>query len=196
MASVDGLAVALLAAGRSKRFGAADKLAATLAGRPLIDWAAEAGRSVDASQRVAVTGPDMPQNSCPVGYARLVNHDAEGGLGSSLRIAARHARETGASALLVLLADMPFVRPSHLSLLIATFGADPVMPVFSNAPANSAQPPAILPAALFPILEALDGDSGARSLARGATLVEAPADTLVDVDTPADLALCAQLIGS
>ncbi|MBO9669080.1 MAG: nucleotidyltransferase family protein [Sphingobium sp.] len=196
MVSVDGLVVALLAAGRSVRFRAADKLTATLAGRPLIDWAAEAGRTVNASQHIVVTGAYMSQKSCPAGYARLVNHDAEEGLGSSLRMAARHARETGASALLVLLADMPFVRPSHLSLLIATFGADPAIPVFSHAPGNSAQPPAVLPAALFPTLEALGGDSGARSLARGATLVEAPADTLIDVDTPADLALCAQLIRS
>lgn len=196
MTSVDGLAIALLAAGRSKRFGTADKLAATLAGRPLIDWAADAGRAVNAAQHIVVTGPDVPQKSCPVGYARLINQDAEEGLGSSLRMAARHARETGASALLVLLADMPFVRPSHLSLLIATFGADPAISVFSHAPGHAAQPPALLPAALFPTLEALGGDSGARSLARGATLVEAPADTLIDVDTPADLALCAQLIGS
>ncbi|MBO9580506.1 MAG: nucleotidyltransferase family protein [Sphingobium sp.] len=195
MASVEGLVVALLAAGRSGRFGAADKLTALLAGRPLIDWAADAGRSVNAAQHFVVTGPDMPQIFCPDGYVPLVNLAAEEGLGSSLRMAARHARETGASALLVLLADMPFVRPSHLSLLIATFDIDPAIPVFSRAPGNAAQPPAILPSALFPTLEALGGDSGARSLARGATLVEAPADTLIDVDTPADLALCAQLLG-
>lgn len=196
MASVDGLVVALLAAGQSTRFGAADKLSATLAGKPLIDWAAEAGRSVNAAQHIVVTGPDMPRTSCPAGYDRLVNDRSEEGLGSSLRTAARHARETGASALLVLLADMPFVRPSHLSLLIATFGVDPAIPVFSRAPGNAAQPPAVLPSVLFPTLEALGGDSGARSLARGAGLVEAPADMLIDVDTPADLALCAQLIGS
>ena len=196
MASVDGLVVALLAAGRSTRFGAADKLSATLAGKSLIDWAAEAGRSVSAAQHIVVTGLDMPQTSCPAGYDRLVNDRAEEGLGSSLCMAARHARETGASALLVLLADMPFVRSSHLSLLIATFGVDPAIPVFSRAPGNAAQPPAVLPSVLFPTLEALGGDSGARSLARGAALVEAPADTLIDVDTPADLALCAQLIGS
>lgn len=196
MASVDGLVVALLAAGQSTRFGTVDKLSATLAGKSLIDWAAEAGRSVSAAQHIVVTGPDMPRTSFPAGYDRLVNDRSEEGLGSSLRMAARHARETGASALLVLLADMPFVRSSHLSLLIATFGADPAIPVFSHAPGNAAQPPAVLPAVLFPTLEALSGDSGARSLARGATLVEAPADTLIDVDTPADLALCALLIGS
>lgn len=196
MASVDGLVVALLAAGRSQRFGDADKLAAMLGGKSLIEWAADAGRTIDAAQHVMVTGANLPQRCRPRGYEQLVNHDAREGLASSLRIAAGYARQKGASALLVLLGDMPFVRPSHLSLLVASFNAEPETPVFSHAPGHAAQPPAILPAAFFPALEALGGDTGARSLARGATLVEAPADTLVDVDTPADLTLCAKLIGA
>ncbi|HEY1125482.1 MAG TPA: nucleotidyltransferase family protein [Sphingobium sp.] len=195
MASIDGLVVALLAAGRSQRFGG-DKLAAPLGGKLLLDWAVEAGRAVDAAQHVVVTGPDVPQRIVPADYMQLRNADASEGLGSSLRVAARHAREANASALLVLLGDMPFVRPSHLSVLVATFSIDPEAPVFSHAPGNAAQPPAILPAALFPALETLCGDSGARHLARGATLIEAPADTLIDVDTPADLALCAKLLGT
>jgi molybdenum cofactor cytidylyltransferase len=192
---VEGLAVALLAAGRSQRFGVEDKLSAQLAGRAVIEWAAEAGRSVNAAQHFIVTGPEMPQQACPAGYAQLPNPDAGEGLASSLRVAARQARQTGASALLVLLGDMPLVRPSHLATLVATFADHPATPVFSHAPGNAAQPPAILPSVLFPALEALSGDSGARRLARGATLVEAPPDSLIDVDTPVDLALCARLIG-
>ena len=196
MTGVEGLAVALLAAGRSERFGAGDKLAAMLGGKPLIDWAAEAGRSVNAAQHFIVTGPDTPQQYCPAGYVLLFNPDAGEGLASSLRIAARQARETGASALLVMLGDMPLVRPSHLATLVATFVADPANPVFSHAPGNAAQPPAILPATLFPLLEGLSGDSGARSLARGATLVEVSPDSLIDVDTSSDLELCARLLGN
>lgn len=196
MTGVEGLAVALLAAGRSQRFGAGDKLVARLGNKPLIDWAAEAGRSIIAAQHFIVTGPNALQQNCPAGYAQLLNRDAGEGLASSLRVAARQARETGASALLVMLGDMPFVRPSHLVTLVATFVADPANPVFSHASGNPAQPPAILPATLFPMLEGLSGDSGARSLARGATLVEASPDSLIDVDTPADLELCAQLIGN
>jgi molybdenum cofactor cytidylyltransferase len=195
VASLDGLAVALLAAGRSQRFGDEDKLAARLGGKLLIDWAAQAGRAINAAQHFIVTGPDVPQQDCPAGYVQLHNPDAGEGLGSSLRLAAHHARETGAVALLVLLADMPLVRPSHLATLVASFGADPAVPVFSRALGGVPQPPAILPAALFPALEALSGDSGARRLARGATLVTASPDSLIDVDTPADLALCARLIG-
>jgi molybdenum cofactor cytidylyltransferase len=196
VASLDGLAVALLAAGRSQRFGAEDKLGASLGSKPLIDWAAETGRVVNAAQHFVVTSAEMLQQDCPVGYAQLRNPDAGEGLASSLGLAARRARETGATSLLVLLADMPFVRPSHLATLVATFAADPAVPVFSRAPGGVPQPPAILPAVLFPEIEALSGDGGARSLARGATLIEALPESLIDVDTPADLALCARLIGS
>ncbi len=117
------------------------------------------------------------------------------GLASSLRIAARHARESEADALLILLGDMPLVRVPHLAALVATFGATPPGPVFTRAPGGAPQPPAIFPAALFAALETLSGDSGARALARSAAFVEAPADSLIDVDTPADLALCARLVG-
>jgi molybdenum cofactor cytidylyltransferase len=193
--SVDGIAVALLAAGRSKRFGDTDKLSAPLGGKPLIDWAAEVGRTVNAAQHFVVTGAEAPQQERAAGYARLPNADAGEGMASSLRLAARHARETGASALLVLLGDMPFVRSAHLAALMAAFADDPSIAVFSHAPGGVPQPPAIFPTTLFPALEALSGDAGARPLARGAALVEAAADSLVDVDTPVDLALCARLIG-
>ena len=195
MTSVDGLAVALLAAGRSQRFGIEDKLSAPLGGIALIEWAAEAGRSIKAAHHFVVTGPDVLQQACPAGYAQLLNPDAGEGLASSLRVAAREASKAGASAMLVLLGDMPLVRPSHLATLVATFAEDPTRPVFSHARGNAAQPPAILPSVLFPAIEALSGDSGARSIARAATLVEAPPDSLLDVDTPADLALCARLVG-
>lgn len=195
MPSVERLVVALLAAGRSQRFGDADKLHALLGGKPLIEWAAGAGKAVDAAQHIVVTGIDGQQPSAPAGYLQLRNPDSRTGLGSSLAIAARYAREAEASALLVLLGDAPFVQPSHLLQLVAAFGADPQRPLFSHVPGHAPQPPAILPASLFVALEALQGDSGARGLARSAALIEAPADTLIDVDTPADLALCAKLIG-
>ncbi len=196
MASADRLAVALLAAGRSARFGERDKLMAPLGGKSLIEWAASAGRSINAAQHFLIAAPDFPQHSCPEGYDPLSNPDAAEGMASSLRVAARHAREADATALLVLLGDMPLIRPAHLAALLAALSDDPARPVFSRTAGGAPQPPVLFPAMFFPAIEALAGDSGARSLARGATFVEAPADSLLDVDTPADLALCAALIES
>ncbi len=186
------LLVALLAAGRSRRFGAADKLVAPLAGRPLLHWAAEAGHGQNAAQHVVVTAPDCPQQILPQGYAHLVNGEAETGLSASLRLAAQHARTMEADALLVLLGDMPLVTAAHLGRLVAAF--DPARPVFSRPPGGPAQPPALFPAALFPALETRLGDSGARGLSADALLVEAPAAMLMDVDIPADLARCEQAL--
>ncbi len=195
MPSTERLAVALLAAGRSARFGQADKLSAPLGGRPLLHWAAAAGAGINAAQHFLVTSAGFAPRDRPEGYAHLANPDAQEGLASSLRIAARHARESEATALLILLGDMPLVRAAHLAALIAAFTEEPSRPVFTRALGGAPQPPAIFPAALFAALEALSGDSGARALARSAAFVEAPADSLIDVDTPADLALCARLVG-
>lgn len=195
MAGTERLAVALLAAGRSVRFGEADKRVALLGGKPLLHWAAAAGKGINAAQHFLVTSADFPQQHCPDGYMLLVNPDAQEGLASSLRLVARRARESEAGALLVLLGDMPLVRAAHLAALVATFDATPLRPVFTRAPGGPPQPPALFHAAHFAALEALSGDNGARALARGAAFVEAPADSLVDVDTPADLALCARLTG-
>ncbi len=192
----DRLVVALLAAGRSSRFGAANKLAAPLAGKPLLQWAADAGLAVTAAQHLLVAPQDRDAISCPAGYALLRNPDAEEGMASSLRLAARHAREMEATALLVLLGDMPLVRGDHLAALLAAAAQDRARPVFSRAPGGVPQPPAVLPAALFPAMEALSGDKGARMFTPDAVMVEAPADSLIDVDRPADLARCARLIGA
>ncbi|MBT2185502.1 nucleotidyltransferase family protein [Sphingobium nicotianae] len=185
MARAEGLAVALLAAGRSTRFGVADKLLAQLGDRPLIKWAADAGLSVGADHRFLVAGDDFDADT--LGYRLCPNPHPEHGMATSLRIAATAAREAGASALLILLADMPFVTAAHLARLVATFLRDSSAPVFSTAEGGTPQPPSLFPASLFAALQALEGDKGARSLAVGATLVVAGADALLDVDTPDDL---------
>ncbi|MBO9575789.1 MAG: nucleotidyltransferase family protein [Sphingobium sp.] len=196
MASADRLVVALLAAGRSRRFGTEDKLLAPLRGKPLLHWAAEAGRAIDAAQHFIVAGPDLAQQALPDGYDLLVNPVPQQGLASSLRIAAHQARTLGASALLILLGDMPLVTPVHLRSLLAIHQRDGARPVFSRSGTQAAQPPALFPARLFPELESLSGDSGARAFAADARFAEAAANVLADVDTPEDLARCSNLLRS
>lgn len=186
MAHAEDIAVALLAAGGSTRFGVADKLTAPLGGRPLIHWAAEAGLSVPARHWFLVAGPDA---ACEAeGYRRLTNPSPAQGLASSLRVAAAAAAQAGVGGLLVLLADMPFVGTAHLGRLASAFGYDGTRPVFSTAPALVAQPPALFPASLFDALQMLEGDKGARGFTEGASLVSTDAERLFDIDTPADLA--------
>lgn len=187
MGSAERIAIALLAAGRSVRFGKADKLTADLAGRPLIAWAAEAGRSLGAAHHLLVTGPDRAIDAGALGYHLLINDQPQDGMASSLRIAALAAEQAGADALLILLADVPFVTPEHLGRLIAAFREDGVRPVFTSASGGVPQPPALFPAVLFTALQGMEGDKGARGLAADATLIEAGEASLLDVDTPDDL---------
>jgi len=186
------LLVALLAAGESRRFGMADKRVVPLAGRPLLHWAAAAGRAVPAAQHILVAGCDLAPSLLPAGYDHLINADAGEGLAASLRLAAHHACAENAGALMILLGDMPLVTADHLVQLLALF--HPARPVFSRPPDGPPQPPALFPPACFPLLEALSGDSGARSLAADALIAPATAESLIDIDTPEDLAHCAALL--
>ncbi|MBU0556989.1 MAG: NTP transferase domain-containing protein [Alphaproteobacteria bacterium] len=186
--AVPDLAVALLAAGRSTRFGTADKLRADLGGRPLIGWAAQAERSVEAAHHLLVAPAGVDWEALAPGYRLLVNVQPEAGMSHSLCLAAQAAQEAGAAALLVLLADMPFVTGTHLKAMLGRLATDEARAVFSCSPDGVAQPPALFPARDFGVLQALDGDRGARGLAAGAALVPADARLLLDVDTPGDLA--------
>ena len=136
---------------------------------------------------------EAPLKSAVPGYERLANPQAALGMASSLKVAALAAQARGVDALLILLADMPFVSAAHLQALLAQSAAHPAQPVFSVTPDGVAQPPALFPATFLPALTALEGDKGARTLANGAILVECPADQLFDVDSTSDLAQAALL---
>jgi molybdenum cofactor cytidylyltransferase len=182
------LAVALLAAGRSTRFGAADKLMANLGGRPLISWAAETGRAIPAANHFLIAPTGASFLKVAPGYSLRINPDPQQGLSSSLKIAAKAAQEVSATALLILLADMPFVTTAHLHRLTGHFSASPTRAAFTRSPSGIVQPPAIFPATLFPILMQMEGDRGARALAQDATLLDADAQELFDIDREEDLA--------
>lgn len=193
MAGAERLVVALLGAGSSRRFGEDDKLAAQFHGRPLIEWAALAGRTIAADAHLVVTGPDQSPDLTALGYARIVNPEANEGLGTSIRCAARHARALGAGALMILLGDMPLVSPAHLARLVDAFAQAPARPVFSRTASGRMQPPVIFPAAALPALSQITGDHGAHDLAHGAASVPIADDELADVDTLADLERLATL---
>jgi CTP:molybdopterin cytidylyltransferase MocA len=172
--------VAVLAAGRAARFGGG-KLEAICAGKPLGRWALDAVEAAGLEPGLIVTGPEGA--SFAEGWTSLINPMPEAGLGASLALAARLALTGGRKALLVLLADMPLVTPDYLREL-ATADA----PAATRQADGSAGVPALLSPALLARAMKLGGDRGAAALLGGATLLDAPAGTLRDVDTPEDLA--------
>jgi molybdenum cofactor cytidylyltransferase len=188
------VAAIVLAAGRSRRMGAANKLLAPLAGDPVIAHAVDAALASRAATVVVVTGHQAARVR-----AALAGRDVEfahnrhyaRGISSSLRrgLAALDPATSGA---LVCLGDMPWVSTADLDALIAAFArADrPIcVPVRGRRRGN----PVLWPARHFAELRALQGDLGGRRLLRryAREVARVPmSDTGVtrDLDTAADLA--------
>lgn len=175
----------LLAAGRSERFGAVDKLIQDYRGTPLAFHVVTAMEGVPFKARLAVcsgTALDFTGR----GYHVLYNPDSADGMSGSLKLGVRAARAIGCAAVVVALADMPRVTATHLHrLLDAATGRDAVV---ASSDGIQPSPPAVIGADRFDALLALEGDAGARALVRGGHHVIAPAAELLDIDVPADLA--------
>lgn len=185
------IAFALLAAGASTRFGAPDKLMAPLGGQPLIARAGRRLQARDGIERLAVVAPQAPARRswlASAGWQLIENPHAAHGQGTSVARAARAARERGARALLIALADMPFVSDTTLERLIAAIETHEA--AMCQGP-EGLMPPAIFSAGLFNRLEALGGDRGARTLfdqADSLCRIELAPGEARDIDTPGDLA--------
>ena len=177
------IAAVLLAAGRSTRFGAADKLAATLGRLPLGLHAAHAVARLDLGARFVVTGPG--ETEWP-SFENVGNDRPEDGMAHSLALGIAAARGSGADAALIALADMPFVPKDHFERILAGYrGPDTLV---ATCDGDRRMPPALFGFDWFAELEALSGDRGAHDLLRRAAIVMADADFLLDIDRPEDLA--------
>lgn len=177
--------LALLAAGRSQRFGDTDKLAADFLGRPLALHVVTALESVPFMRRVAiVSGTSLDFTAH--GYGVIDNPAPERGLSGSVRLAVEAARQAGAAAMLIALADMPRVTAAHIFRLLEP--ADAAHAVVASSDGVRPCPPALFAAGQFGALAHAEGDEGGRALIRAGFHVVTSPDELIDIDTPEDLA--------
>ena len=141
---------------------------------------------VAAAAHFAVCQPDavIAAHYKRLGFDIVDNANPGIGLSGSLHLAVEAALRTDAQALLIALADMPFVQAAHVEALIAACTDDVVASFDGNQP----MPPAIFPRSHWPDLLATVGDAGARHILAHAEKLTAPAGTLCDIDTPDDLA--------
>jgi molybdenum cofactor cytidylyltransferase len=119
-----------------------------------------------------------------LGYRIVDNPRAAVGLSTSLHLAVYAAAKTQAQALLIALADMPFIAASHIHALMAACHGD----IMASSDGNQAMPPAIFPRSSWPFLLETKGDAGARQILARARTLAAPAGSLRDIDTQDDLA--------
>ncbi len=188
------IAAVVLAAGRSTRMGAINKLIAEIGGKPLVRIVVEQVLASQASPVIVVTGHERERvaaalNGLPVRL--LHNPDYADGLGTSLKagIAAVPADADGA---IVCLGDMPQVTATLIDKLIAAFdperGALVVVPSIEGRRGN----PVVWSRRFFHDLMQIRGDIGARHLigTYAEAVVEVPVSdeaALTDVDTPESL---------
>ena len=184
----------VLAAGRSRRAGGANKLLAPIAGKAAVRYVVDALAASRVDRILAVTGHDgaAVERALAGSGADFVRNAAWGeGLASSLRAGlAALAPATGAA--LVCLGDMPAVSPRSIGRILAAragAGGRAVVPTCRGRRGN----PVLWERRFFPAMARLAGDRGARGLidtdAGLALEVETGDDgVLMDIDTPAALA--------
>lgn len=189
------IAALILAAGRSTRFGATNKLLEDLDGTPIVRHVVRAALQSRARPVVVVTGHEGERVSAALGGldVRLIaNPDYVQGLSTSLRagIAALPPDIDGA---LVCLGDMPQITAGHLDRLISAFAPKEsrsiAVPVHNGKRGN----PVLFARSLFAEMLEAEGDTGARHLIgrHAEEVAEVDLGTsaiFVDVDTPDALA--------
>jgi molybdenum cofactor cytidylyltransferase len=177
----------LLAAGQSRRFGAADKLLAPLDGRPLVAHAAQAMRQAAFDHLIAVVSSHGVSQELAQ-FERVVPEEGGPAQSASLRAGIAAACAHDPAVITVVLADMPRVDAALIDAVTelalkkgaaaATNGTGPM-------------PPAAFTKPHFEALQGMSGDSGAREILAhlpSDALVPATPGQLADIDTPEDLA--------
>jgi molybdenum cofactor cytidylyltransferase len=188
------IAAVVLAAGRSTRMGAINKLIAEIGGKPLVRIAAEQALASRAKPVIVVTGHEHERVEAalaglPVRFVH--NPDYADGLGTSLK-AGIAVVPADADGVVVCLGDMPQVDAGLIDKLIAAIdperGGLVVVPSIDGRRGN----PVVWSRRFFHDLTAISGDIGARHLigSYAEAVVEVPVAgeaALTDVDTPESL---------
>ena len=188
------VAALVLAAGLSRRMGGANKLVATIAGKPLVRTAVEAALASRAASVTVVTGHKAGEVEAAlagldVGLAH--NPDYADGLSTSLR-AGLQALPGDIDGVVVMLADMPGIDAETIDRLIAALAPEPgagiVVPTWQGRRGN----PVVWAARFIPELMAVAGDTGGRHLIEAhpesVVAVELGPAVALDIDTPRELA--------
>ncbi|MGN6770034.1 MAG: NTP transferase domain-containing protein [Rhizobiaceae bacterium] len=185
----------VLAAGRSSRMGGPNKLLAGFDGKKLVRLVTERVLRSRADGAIVVTGHQAERVRdalAGVNVRFADNPDYASGLAGSLK-AGIHALPADADGAMVVLGDMPGVGTTDFDALVAAFARASGHAIVRATHAGKRGNPVVLPRSVFPAVELLEGDVGARHLveAGGTEVVdvEIGEGASIDVDTPDALAL-------
>ena len=185
------IGIIILAAGASKRFGAAKQLA-EFNGNTLIKKAVQTAIAVDPAEICIVLGANFEIikkeiEDFPVKI--IYNPNWPEGMSSSLKTGLKYFIAKNFSAALVMLCDQPLVKSAHLNELIEKF-AETGKPLIVSKYQDAEGVPAIFSGEIFSQLLKIEGDKGARTVIEEnselAEFVEIP-EAGADIDTKKDL---------
>jgi molybdenum cofactor cytidylyltransferase len=185
----------ILAAGMSRRMGV-PKLFLEVYGKPLFRYSVECAIQSELDPILIVGGEHVQllhEHTKDLSVEIIKNSDYKEGMASSLQRGIE-AMEGRVDALLVFLADQPFVPPVLVRKLLQTYsdcrahGIRIVRPQYSGIPGH----PVLFDAELFSEFSDLKGDEGGRSIItrHAEKLKLIPAEYSLwgaDIDTPDDL---------
>jgi molybdenum cofactor cytidylyltransferase len=189
------VAIVILAAGKSSRTGVQHKLLAEFAGRSLIRRSVLSAAAFQNSPVVVVTGyrgeeieaeiADLPVN--------IISNDAYGsGMASSLSLGVATSEQVAPDGIMIMLADMPEVKPSDIGKLVQAFFDAQGRSIVRATSGGMSGHPVIFPASLYADLKQLTGDKGARQIIEASGLavinVDIGAGAILDVDTAESVA--------
>jgi len=158
------IAAVILAAGSASRFGE-QKLLLPLGGKPLIRWTVENVLASQIEDVIVVLGKEAEAvrealEGLPVRF--LVNPRYPEGMSSSLQ-AGVSSLGPAVEAALIVLGDQPQITAAIINQIIETYRRvrkPIIVPVYEGVRGN----PVLFAASLFPELEAVRGNQGAREV--------------------------------
>ena len=185
----------ILAAGRSSRMGAMNKLLIPIDGKPMVRRAAEAVLAAQLSPVLVVTGHQREQveealKGLPITF--LNNKDFAAGMSTSLRVGL-DAVPAECDGALVALGDMPLITAAEIGQLVNAFNPVESRAIVVPTRRGKRGNPVLWARRFFGEMTAAGGDVGARHLfeAYPEAIVEvemAGDGVLTDIDTPQALA--------
>jgi len=170
----------VLAAGAGRRFGGG-KLLAALEDRPVLQHVLDGLAAAGIDDPIVVVGRDAAALRAAIRWREasiVTNPEPELGLASSLRAGWNAALETGAEAVLVVLADQPRLSPAVVGLLLQV-GLDAARPIVAPRYAEGGgRNPVRIDASADALVRSLLGDRGL------GPLIAARPDLVRSIDVP------------
>ncbi|OSY86922.1 hypothetical protein WH52_14150 [Tenacibaculum holothuriorum] len=180
-------AIIILAAGSASRMGAIKQLL-PYKNTTLLGWAIKNALETKTNEVFCVLGANaetIKREIDSLSIETILNTKYKNGLSSSIATGINHIIDKSFDAILIMLADQPYVNTTYLNTLLKTSKENPHNIIVSNYGKNIGVP-AIFPKSYFQDLTDLKGDKGAKLFLEKhlSEVIKIKTINLIDIDTP------------